>query len=96
MCIRDREWILLDKGTITEAEALSRVQDRLPTERMKKLAKECLSCWHEYNISPKPGMEEAVRDLKEKGYRMYICSNVSDVYKRQGNQKEPFNAGSCQ
>ena len=46
------EWILLDKGTITEEEAIRRIQDRLPNERLRKLAKECLDCWHEYNISP--------------------------------------------
>ena len=68
---------LLDKGTITEEEAIRRIQDRLPNERLRKLAKECLDCWHEYNISPKPGMEKVVRDLKAKGYRMYVCSNAS-------------------
>lgn len=61
------EWILLDKGTITEEEAIRRIQDRLPNERLRKLAKECLDCWHEYNISPRPGMEKVVRDLKAKG-----------------------------
>ena len=71
------EWLLLDKGTITEEEAIRRIQDRLPNERLRKLAKECLDCWHEYNISPKPGMEKVVRDLKAKGYRMYVCSNAS-------------------
>ena len=54
------EWILLDKGTITEEEAIRRIQDRLPNERLRKLAKECLDCWHEYNISPKPGMDGGI------------------------------------
>ena len=84
------EWILLDKGTITEEEALERIHNRLPNERMKKLAKECLSCWHEYNISPKPGMEAVVRDLKAKGYRMYICSNASLRFRTFQNEIPGF------
>ena len=84
------EWILLDKGTITEEEALERIQERLPNERMRKLAKECLSCWHEYNISSKPGMEAVVRDLKAKGYRMYICSNASLRFRTFQNEIPGF------
>lgn len=71
------EWTLLDKGVITEEEALERIGRRLPDDRLRRLAELCLSHWHEYNISPKPGMEELVRDLKEAGYRIYLCSNAS-------------------
>ena len=84
------EWILLDKGMITEEEALERIQNRLPNERMRKLAKECLSCWHEYNISPKLGMGAVVRDLKAKGYRMYICSNASLRFRTFQNEIPGF------
>lgn len=71
------EWTLLDKGVITEEEALERIDRRLPDERLRRLAALCLAHWHEYNISPKPGMEELVRELKERGYRIYLCSNAS-------------------
>lgn len=71
------EWMLLDKGEITEEEALERIGKRLQSDRLRRLAKLCLDHWHEYNISPKPGMEELVRDLKDKGYRIYLCSNAS-------------------
>lgn len=71
------EWILLDKGTITEDEAMERVKGRLPAPRLKELADLSMAHWHEVNIEPKPGMEELVKELKEQGYHIYLCSNVS-------------------
>lgn len=71
------EWVMLDRGDITEEEALLRVQGRLPDERLKTMAAESLAHWHEYNISPKPGMRELVIALKERGCRIYLCSNAS-------------------
>ena len=45
-----KEWSLLDEGTLTDAQALERVQKRLPNEHLRWLAKESLEHWHEYNI----------------------------------------------
>lgn len=61
-----KEWSLLDEGTLTDAQALERVQKRLPNEHLRWLAKESLEHWHEYNIWAKPGMGELVKELKEK------------------------------
>ena len=33
--------------------------------------------WHEYNLVQKPEMGDLVRDLKAKGYGIYLCSNAS-------------------
>lgn len=71
------EWTLLDRGTIEEDEALKRVQERLPDERTRELARLSLAHWHEFNIEPKPGMEELVKELKEAGLSIYLCSNAS-------------------
>lgn len=71
------EWVMLDRGDITEEEAIKRVQSRLPDERLRTLAAESLAHWYEYNISPKPGMRELVTALKERGCRIYLCSNAS-------------------
>lgn len=71
------EWVLLDYGTITEEEAMERINKRLPDERLRAIAGACLAHWHEFNISPKPGMGELVRKLKERGCRIYLCSNAS-------------------
>lgn len=71
------EWILLDKGEISEEDAMEIVLKRLPDERLRKIAELSMAHWHEYNISPKPGMEELVRELKDNGCRIYLCSNAS-------------------
>lgn len=71
------EWTLLDRGAISEEEALERVSKRLPDDHMRELAGFSLKHWHEYNISPMEGMEELVRELKEKGFHIYLCSNAS-------------------
>ncbi len=72
-----REWVLLDEGTITEEEAMRRVRGRLPDQRMRDMADACMAHWHEYNIIPTDEMGDLVKELKEKGYGIYLCSNMS-------------------
>ncbi len=77
------EWRKLDSGEITEEEAINTVCERLP-ERLRKNCKEIFSHWHEY-CPPKEDIEKVVKDLKEKGYKIYLCSNAAtrfDVYKK--------------
>ena len=74
---RSPEWILLDKGTISHEEALKRMQDRLPSAHAKEMASLCLARWHEYNMEPKRAMEPVVRELKNRGFGIYLCSNAS-------------------
>lgn len=71
------EWVLLDRGDITEEEAMAVVRERLPNERLKHMADLCMAHWHEYNISPMQGMGELVKEIKERGYHIYLCSNAS-------------------
>lgn len=71
------EWVLLDKGVITEEEAMKVVRDRLKEDRLKRMVDLCLANWHVYNISPKAGMKELVKDLKKNGACIYLCSNAS-------------------
>lgn len=74
---QSEEWILLDEDMITEEEAMDRVKRRLPNEHLRQLADWSMAHWHEYNLDPKEGMEELIQELKEKGYQIYLCSNVS-------------------
>lgn len=71
------EWILLDKGVLTGERAMEIVKERLSDERLRQMADFCMAHWHEYNISPKPGMGELVRELKLAGNKIYLCSNAS-------------------
>ena len=71
------EWLMLDMGVISEEEALKRMQDRLETDHAKEMAALCLAHWHEYNMTARPEMGDLIRDLKAKGYGIYLCSNAS-------------------
>ena len=49
---------------------------RLP-ERLQEAAKQCFAHWPEYCMWKIDAMETLVRELKTKGYGLYICSNAS-------------------
>lgn len=69
------EWRLLDRGAISQEEAIKRVCDRLP-ERLHEKARYIIEHQIE-TLSPDPEMYRLVKELKEKGYQLYLLSNVS-------------------
>ena len=69
------EWVRLDHGTLREPEALESICARLP-RRLHDAADKLVSMW-DRPILPIEGMPELVRELKEKGYRLYLLSNAS-------------------
>lgn len=69
------EWRMLDAGTITDAEALSRWLDRLPP-RLHDAMAQIFENWHRY-LPEIPEMSALVRDLHRAGYPIYLLSNVS-------------------
>ena len=69
------EWVQLDHGTLREPEALARICARLP-QRLHDAADKLVSMW-DRPILPIGGMPELVRELTEKGYRLYLLSNAS-------------------
>lgn len=79
------EWIFLDMGVISEEEALKKIIKRLP-KRLHEKAKLCMERWPDYCMWPIEGMEELIKNLKERGYGIYLCSNASmrlpDMYKK--------------
>ena len=74
---KSKEWLLLDKGVITDEKALERMQARLSTPHAKEMAALCLAHWHEYNMEPNQEMGSVVKNLKERGFGIYLCSNAS-------------------
>ena len=70
------EWILLDMGVMSEEQAMRRIKHRLPSH-LHEAADLCMEHWHEYCMWPIDGMKELVAELKQKGYRIYLCSNAS-------------------
>ncbi|MCD8082029.1 MAG: HAD family phosphatase [Clostridiales bacterium] len=71
------EWVYLDMGVMEEEEALEKMVSRLSSEREKEDARQCFYHWHEYNMWPVEEMGDLVKELKERGYQIYLCSNAS-------------------
>lgn len=70
------EWVLLDLGVISDEEALERIKKRLPM-RLHEAAALCLRDWDQYNMWPIQEMEPLLRELKAKGFGLYVCSNAA-------------------
>lgn len=69
------EWAMMDRGSLTEKLAAERMCARLP-ERLHESVHLLVDRW-ERPILPIPGMAELVRELKDKGYGIYLLSNAS-------------------
>ena len=69
------EWSMMDRGSLTEKEAAERMCARLP-ERLHDKAHKLVDEW-ERPILPVDGMAELVRELKAKGYHIFLISNAS-------------------
>lgn len=68
-------WDRLDAGTIEDDEVTDGFLSRLPVE----LHEAALNAYNNWiiNLHPMPGMSELVRELKEKGGRIFLLSNTS-------------------
>lgn len=71
------EWLLLDIGVISEEQALRQMCARLP-QRLHEAAGNCLAQWHRYCMRPREDMAVLVREMKQKGYGIYLLSNASN------------------
>ena len=72
---RSLEWAQLDRGDLTDAQAIERMCRRLP-ERLHDSVRRLVSEW-DLPILPIPGMQELVRELKQNGYKLYLLSNAA-------------------
>lgn len=67
-----KEWIELDRGTITDEEAIDRFCSRDPKHENE--IKEVMETWNEMHL-PVEGTSEFLKRMKEKGYKIYLLSN---------------------
>ena len=72
--LRTADWVRLDRGTITEEEALVHACANLP-RRLHTAADYIINHWNE-PIVPIEGTAEVVRQLKARGYALYLLSNA--------------------
>ena len=73
----DSEWVGLDRGRLTEEEAIAIFRARLP-ERLHAAVERCVYWWRE-PVWPVPGMGDLVRDVKAAGYGVYLLSNAASA-----------------
>lgn len=69
------EWVQMDRGTLTEPEAEKRMCQRLPAH-LHGAVHRLVSQWDEPML-PIAGMAELVKELKDRGYGIYLLSNAS-------------------
>lgn len=71
-------WDKLDKGAITDAEIKNDVKKRLPVNLIDN-AFLAYDNWYR-NLPEINGMREIVTQLKAKGYKLYLLSNISKQF----------------
>jgi len=74
------EWIMDDRGTITEQAAISSICKRLP-KHLYDTVQDIFANWHN-DIPPFPEIEELVARLKSEGYKIFLLSNTGKSYYR--------------
>lgn len=72
---RSVEWVELDRGILTDDEALDAMRRRIPA-RLHGAAEELVRHWDEPRV-PMPGACELVSELDAKGYGVYLLTNAS-------------------
>jgi len=78
------EWLMLDRGVITEEEAIDRLCNRNPHN--SELIKLCMDNWYEI-LTPIEETVEILKEVKARGYNTFVLSNFhllayEDVIKR--------------
>ncbi len=69
------EWVALDHGTVTEEAACAAICARLP-EQLHGYARELVTAWWQQPLVPMEGMEQLLRELRDKGCPLYLLSNA--------------------
>lgn len=73
------EWLRMDRGTMTDEEAVSSICKRMP----KHLHNTVKRFIREYRMvqPPNPPMEKLIEELSQNGYDLYLMSNTSHRFR---------------
>lgn len=82
-----KEWLELDAGSITEEAAVMQISQRIP--QLAQYVQKAMDQWHS-DLTPIEGMPEIVKRLKDKGYKIYLLSNVSLRFLKFKDEVEMF------
>ena len=80
-------WDRLDAGTISDEDVKEAIRSRLSPEKAE-LACQAFDGWID-NLPPIPGMSELVAELKGKGAKLYLLSNISETFAK-GYSRVPW------
>ena len=69
------EWVKLDRGTLTDEEAIEIVCKKYP--KNEKCIRDIMLNWHEMQ-TPLEDTVKVYRKLKENGYKIYLLSNYHE------------------
>lgn len=74
------EWICMDRGTMTDEEAIASINKRMP-EKMWEMTERFI---REFRMKQEsnPPMEELLAELKQRGYGLYLMSNTSHRFRQ--------------
>ncbi|MCR5575793.1 MAG: HAD family phosphatase [Oscillospiraceae bacterium] len=72
---RSLEWAQMDRGSLTDEEAVPVMCRRVPT-RLHETVRQLVLCWDQPIVEIE-GSCELVRELKELGYGLWLLSNAS-------------------
>lgn len=84
---QSEEWVMLDRGTITEKDAINNIIERNITYRddINLVFKD----WYDI-LKPIEETVEVLQSLKENGYNIYYLSNFHDLAFREVTTKNKF------
>ncbi|QIK70503.1 HAD family phosphatase [Erysipelothrix sp. HDW6C] len=81
-------WSQLDNGDVSFDEAKDGLLKSAPVE-YHTLIRDILNTWHLHKV-PRLDMLELIKELKEKGYGIYLCSNAADRFHSYKDTYEVF------
>ncbi len=84
---KSEKWLSLDKGTITEEEAIDIISKRIPGK--KKYVKETIESFNEM-LYPQDSYVELAYELKKKRLKLYLLSNFPKLAFQEVYEKYEF------
>lgn len=81
-------WARSDKGELTEKGIYDETIKGLD-EKYHSIAKEVIYGWYNYKTESKE-IYELMKELKNKGYRLFLCSNAAESFHKYEDKIEAF------
>lgn len=85
---KSEEWLMLDRGTITEREAIDRIVER--NLELSELIELVMDNWYEI-LTPMEESFKILGELKEKGYKILFLSNFHMIAAEKVVARYEFN-----